>query len=253
MLEYRYRRTMSYQHRQMMHSWFQSVRDPRFALISNAFQRVGFSSGAYARIRMALCPLFDIEAALPEEGTIVDVGCGAGLLLQWLALDPKNDRRRLIGIETDCRRVALGRQVCDSLAINCRVDLRIENFGNANVQKNLAAIVFVDVLHHMDFDLQETMILHAFELLAEGGTLVIKDVGTTPAVKYLYSYLFDALTKVTRITQGKIGYYRSQSGWVSLLFECGFQPSIARVRHIDFAPHILITGKKPRNFNGKAL
>lgn len=228
----------------MTHSWFQSIRDPRFRLISSAFKRVGILSGAYATIRMALCPLFDIEAALPQEGTIMDVGCGAGLLLEWLALDPKNNRRRMIGVETDWRRVALGRQVCDSLAIHHRVDLRIEPFGNGNTERNLAAVVFVDVLHHMDFDSQETMILHAFESLAGDGVLVIKDVGTTPALKYLYNYLFDALTNVTRITQGRIGYYRSQSEWISLLLRCGFQPSIAHVKHIDFAPHILITGKK---------
>jgi len=229
----------------MTHSWFQSLKDPRFGLVSDAFQRVGIWSGAYARMRMALCPLFDIEAALPAEGTIMDVGCGTGLLLQWLALSPKNDRCRLVGIEIDSRRIALGRQVCDRLAINGRVDLRVGSFGDGHTEKNLAAVVFVDVLHHMDFDLQETMILHAFELLVKGGILIIKDVGTSPALKYFYNYLFDALANVTRITQGRIGYYRSESEWLSLLLQCGFQPSVSDVKHIDFAPHILITGKKP--------
>ncbi len=65
----------------MMRSWFQSVSDPRFGVIGSMYRNVGYWSGAYARIRMALCPLLDIEEALPKMGTLVDVGCGAGLLL----------------------------------------------------------------------------------------------------------------------------------------------------------------------------
>lgn len=228
----------------MMRSWCSSVSDPRFDIISTVYRSFGRWSGVYAKVRMALCPLLDIEAVLPKRGTFVDVGCGAGLLLQWLALGQEDDKRRLIGMEIDSRRVALGKQVCDSLAINNFVDLRVEAFGNKDGERDLAAVVFVDVLHHMDYGLQRKMILHAFESLKDGGMLIIKDVGTTPVVKYLYNYLFDAMTKVTRITQGKVGYYRSQSGWMSLLSECGFQPSIINVRHVDFAPHILMTGEK---------
>lgn len=229
----------------MTGSWWPSVNDPRYGLIANAYRNFGRWSGAYAKIRMALCPLLDIEGSLPTTGKLIDVGCGAGLLLQWLALGQKNDKRQLIGMEIDSRRVVLGKQVCDSLAINSLVDLRVEAFGNENGERDLTAVVFVDVLHHMDYCLQRKMIFHAFESLKDDGILIIKDVGTTPAVKYLYNYLFDAMTKVTRITQGKIGYYRSQSGWMSLLSECGFRPCVTQVRHIDFAPHILITGKKP--------
>ena len=62
------------------------------------------------------------------------------------------------------------------------------------------------------------------------------------------NFLFDALTKVTGITEGKIEYYRSQSRPVSLLLRCGFQPRGALVKHMEFAPHLLVTGKKPQEF-----
>jgi SAM-dependent methyltransferase len=228
----------------MTRSWFRSIGDPRFDVIAGMYRSIGCLSGAYARIRMALCPLLDIEAALPDKGTFMDVGCGTGLLLQWVALAQKDDERRLIGMEIDSRRVALGRQVCDGLAISMRVDLRVGAFGNDNSERDLAAVVFVDVLHHMDYNLQKAMLLHSFESLENGGIVVIKDVGTTPVLKYWYCYLFDAMTRATNVTKGKVGYYRSQSGWLSLLSECGFQPGIIHVRHVDFAPHILMTGKK---------
>ena len=67
------------------------------------------------------------------------------------------------------------------------------------------------------------------------------------------NYLFDALTKVTGITESKIECYRSQSRPVSLLLRCGFQPCGTLVKHMEFAPHLLITGKKRSNFNGKAF
>jgi len=245
MLEYCYCGKMPDEERcGLMHSWFQTINDPRYDQITKTYQAVDIWSGAYAKIRMALCPLLDIESALPDKGTLMDVGCGAGMLLQWLALGQRNDKRRLIGLEIDSRRVALGMQICDRLAISDRVGLRVETFGDENTEKDLAAVVFVDVLHHMDYHLQKEMILHAYELLESGGMLLIKDVGTSPVIKYLYNYLFDAMTGVTRITQGKIGYYRSQSGWISLLGECGFQSDVVDVRHIDFAPHIMMVGRK---------
>lgn len=229
----------------MIGSWWPSVNDPRYNLIANAYRNFGRWSGAYAKIRMALCPLLDIERSLPATGKLIDVGCGAGLLLQWLALGQKDEERTLIGMEIDSRRVALGKQVCGRLAVNGRIDLRLQPFGQENSERDLTAVVFVDVLHHMDYDLQIKMLSHAFELLDHGGMVLIKDVGSTPVVKFWYCYVFDAMTRAAHITQGKVGYYRSQSGWMSLLSECGFRPFVTQVRHIDFAPHILITGKKP--------
>jgi cyclopropane fatty-acyl-phospholipid synthase-like methyltransferase len=228
----------------MIRSWFSSVDDPRFDTIAAAYRSCGLWSTVYSKVRMALCPLLDIEAALPAGGTFVDVGCGAGLLLQWLALGREDGGRCLIGMEIDPRRVKLGQKVCRNLAISKLVDLRVEAFGSGDGERDLAAVVFVDVLHHMDYSLQKKMLVHAFKSLKDGGRVVVKDVGTAPAVKYLYNYLFDAMTSVTKITRGKVGYYRSQSGWMSLLSECGFRPGIIEVRHVDFAPHILLAGEK---------
>jgi 2-polyprenyl-3-methyl-5-hydroxy-6-metoxy-1,4-benzoquinol methylase len=228
----------------LMGAWFQTTRDARYCHIHDAYRKLGIWRGVYAGIRMALCPLLDLEEALPMEGTLLDVGCGSGLLLQWLALGQKTGERRLIGLEVDSSRIELGRQVCMNLGIAERVDLSVKTFGEKNSPGGLAAVIFVDVLHHMDYDRQRSMIAHAFESLGDGGILLIKDVGTRPVLKYWYNYLFDAMTHVTHITQGKIGYYRSQSGWENLLREQGFHPSIIDIEHTDFAPHIMLSGKR---------
>jgi cyclopropane fatty-acyl-phospholipid synthase-like methyltransferase len=227
-----------------MSAWFQTIGDPRYSRISSAYRSFGILKGVYASIRMALCPLLDIEAALPANGTFVDVGCGAGLLLQWLALGQKSKKYQLVGTEIDSRRVDLGRRVCEKLGIASCVDLRVESFGKGSNRRDLDAVIFIDVLHHMNYDLQKSMITYAFESLADNGILLIKDVGTRPILKYYYNYIFDAVTYITHITHGKSGYYRSQSGWEKLLREQGFYTSVIEIKHIDFAPHVMLLCKR---------
>ncbi|MEW6417911.1 MAG: class I SAM-dependent methyltransferase [Nitrospirota bacterium] len=227
-----------------MGTWFQTIGDLRYSRISNAYRSFGVLEGLYASVRMALCPLLDIEAALPANGAFVDVGCGAGLLLQWLALGQNSKEYQLVGMEIDSRRVDLGRRVCEKLGIASRVDLYVKSFGRGSNRRDLDAVIFIDVLHHMNYNLQKSMITYAFESLADGGILLIKDVGDRPILKYYYNYIFDAMTHITRITHGKSGYYRSQSGWEKLLREQGFYTSVIEIKHIDFAPHIMLVGKK---------
>lgn len=227
--------------------WFHTISDPRYRQIAHAYWKVRHSKGVYATIRMALCPLMDIERFLPEKGTIMDVGCGAGLLLQWLSLGQNSRNLRLVGIEIDQRRIDLGREVCKKLGIDNKIDLRVENFTSTKDEQDLSALTFIDVLHHIDFDMQRLMLRLAFEKLAQGGIILIKEVDTKPAWKYIYNYIFDTLTHLTNITKGKAGYYRSLPEWKKLLIEHGFSTRSVEVKHADFAPHIILIGEK----NGK--
>ncbi len=227
-----------------MHIWFHSRLDPRYQQITKAYYMVAPCKGVYAAIRMALCPLLDIERLLPEKGLIADIGCGAGLFLQWVSLGKKNIDLRLLGIEIDQRRIDLGYEVCKELGIEDKIYFSIENFMTMKVEKQLSAITFIDVLHHMDFDTQRLMLSLAFEKLAEGGRIIIKEVGTKPIWKYTYNYIFDTLTYFANITKGKAGYYRSLPDWEKLLIEQGFSSRTIDVRHSDFAPHIILIGEK---------
>ena len=227
--------------------WFHTISDPRYRQIAHAFWKVRHIKGVYATIRMALCPLMDIERFLPEKGTIMDVGCGTGLLLQWLSLCKDSRNFRLVGIEIDQQRIDLGRKVCNKLGIGSKIDLRVENFTSIKCERDLSAITFIDVLHHMDFDLQQLMLKLAFEKLAQGGIILIKEVDTKPVWKYVYCYIFDALTHLTNITKGKVGYYRSRPEWAKILTKHGFSTRSVEVQHADLAPHIILIGVK----NGK--
>lgn len=227
--------------------WFHTISDSRYRQIAHAYWKVRHRKGVYATIRMALCPLMDIEKFLPEKGTIIDVGCGAGLLLQWLSLGQNSRNLRLVGIEIDQRRIDLGREVCKKLGISKQIELRVEDFTAMKNEHDLSAITFVDVLHHIDFNMQKLMLRLAFEKLNNGGIVLIKEVDTKPMWKYFYNYIFDTATHLTSITKGMAGYYRSQSEWKELLNKQGFHARSIEVNHTDFAPHIILIGEK----NGK--
>lgn len=202
--------------------WFQTITDHKYLKIAKTYRRLGIKKGLYAYIRLALCPLISIEASLPKKGKIVDVGCGGGLLLQWLALGSSEKDLHLTGIDIDSSRIEFGRKVCMDMNLSGRINLKTGYFGSDINFSEISAVTFIDVLHHMDFDMQKNIISNSIKCLADGGIILIKDVDTRPFPKYLYNYLFDAMTHLTKITKGKVGFYRSLNGWTYFLRTFGY-------------------------------
>ncbi|MBI3814479.1 MAG: class I SAM-dependent methyltransferase [Nitrospinae bacterium] len=58
---------------------------------------------AYLNIRWRLCPFQKIEALIPQEGLIIDIGCGYGLLSNLIAL--KSHKRNVVGIDSSETRI----------------------------------------------------------------------------------------------------------------------------------------------------
>src|SRR3989344_3547087 len=59
--------------------------------------------------RWFITPSTKIESLLPREGTIIDIGCGEGILDNLLALRAPN--RRVIGFDLNARRVRVAESI----------------------------------------------------------------------------------------------------------------------------------------------
>src|SRR5262245_53062895 len=78
------------------------------------------------RVRWSLFPFTALTAALPERGTLVDVGCGYGLLPFAWALAAPN--ARVLGFDPDAERIRQARAVAD------RAGVRNVHFGVSRAQ-----------------------------------------------------------------------------------------------------------------------
>lgn len=131
--------------------------------------------------RWATCPFRRVAAHVPEQGRILEVGCGYGLFANHLALEAR--ARRVSGIDVDVRKIVHGQRAArQALVRGARADLHLEPPGDIP-DGPWDAIVIVDVLYLLDVDAQAGLLRSCAEQLALGGSLVVKEMATKPRWK----------------------------------------------------------------------
>jgi SAM-dependent methyltransferase len=122
--------------------------------------------------RLGWCPYDKVSEFLPE-GVHLDIGCGYGHFLVYLAqVRPK---LALIGWDPDRRKIAAARTSVP--ARNGRIlfgDVSCGKFDG--IPKQLTSISLLDVLYLMPRDAQHRLLVWASARLARDGVLVIKAV-----------------------------------------------------------------------------
>jgi 2-polyprenyl-6-hydroxyphenyl methylase/3-demethylubiquinone-9 3-methyltransferase len=127
-----------------------------------------------------------IEAHLPTEGTILDLGCGHGVLANYLAL--RSARRRVIGYDLSEHRIAVAR----SLGLP-NAEFHCQNLFDTEPTP-CAAVIVADVLHHLDsYQAGDELLALCVERLGPDTLLVVKEIGQRPRWKYAFTRPVDWL------------------------------------------------------------
>lgn len=157
-----------------------------------------------------------IEKMLPESGVIVELGCGEGLLANYLAIsEPK---RYVIGYEIVPERLALAKKGIKNTKyyVGDIVDVA---FPKAD------AFVLFHVLHHLpSHKAQEEVLKKVKKSLNTGGKLIIVDVYIEPSIKYLAAWIADHFL-VPWVFEKQFytkTYFRKEKEWVGLLKRLGY-------------------------------
>jgi uncharacterized protein (DUF2062 family)/2-polyprenyl-3-methyl-5-hydroxy-6-metoxy-1,4-benzoquinol methylase len=110
---------------------------------------------------------------LPSGGSLLDIGCGQGLMLALLAEAhrakgvPHFDR--LVGIEVRPHRARLART---ALGIDAEI---IESDANKVEPRGFHAVLLFDVLHMMSETDQDALLCTAIEALEPGGVILVRE------------------------------------------------------------------------------
>lgn len=112
---------------------------------------------------------------LPRDGTVLDLGCGGGLMLAALAsaralhASAPGAVRRLVGIETRAGAAAIARQALGAEAEILTDDVRTHPLPPAR------AILLFDVLNLMSAADQDTLLSALLAALEPGGVLLVRE------------------------------------------------------------------------------
>lgn len=172
----------------------------------------GFSE-TFSRARVWDAPFGEVLKYIPDKGIVVDLGCGDGILTNFLALS--RPKVKFIGIELNKERVV----DADRGLINAKFvhgDILKTNVPQADV------ITIVHVLHHLPSKKDQEILLTGLKRkLKRGGKIVVVEIIEKPILKYWFTWITDAIT-VPILFQGKLFasdfYYRTKKEW-EVLFE----------------------------------
>ena len=188
----------------------------------------------YVKARSRLLKLDYYSQFFPSRGLIVDVGCGYGVLANYLSLYlPKN---QIIGIDLDSKRIGAAlKTIGNRKNINFLV-------GDAAQWDwpNCTGISMTDFLHHISPPEQEKVLNKASQSLEKDGILLISEIDpdTKPAFRYWASYLSDRF-----LYPSTWSYFRKPSELTSILSVMGFKIELINLSSPIFAGLLYICRK----------
>jgi 2-polyprenyl-3-methyl-5-hydroxy-6-metoxy-1,4-benzoquinol methylase len=174
----------------------------------------------YAKLRWVLSHFKEIEALIPKKADVVDVGCGFGLLANYIAIMSQN--RRVFGIDISTRRIQVAKRT-----VGTRQNI---DFVRGDVKdlclSECDVVVMTDFLHHISFDDQLHLLREVNSKLKIGGQLIVRDISAGRSWKYFCHLLLDTFLNI-----GKPLFFRNRRSWDLLLEQTGF--IVTQVYSID--------------------
>ena len=235
---------------------------PQHEALLGAAARPYFGIGTFAwqfgRNKLRFDPVYSMllqHGYLPDRGTLVDLGCGQGLLLALLVAardqfgggwwppgwPPPPLNLVLHGIEIDPDRASVAQRVLVNQARVTRHDIRDATLPPCS------AIVLIDVLMYMEEGDQFRVLQKAAAALEPGGLLLVReaDAGAGPA--FLVTRWSERLLEILRGRLRNRLHYRSATQWAGLIESLGFSVSVAPMSAgTPFANMLFVARKSPK-------
>ena len=188
----------------------------------------------YVRARSRLLRLDYYSEILPSQGLVIDVGCGYGVLANYLSLCAPD--RQVLGIDLNSKRIG---SALETIGSRKNINFLTEDAGRW-VWPSCTGISMTDFLHHVRPIEQEMVLSKAFQNLQKDGVLLISEVDPTakPSYRYWASYLSDRVLYPLSKT-----YFRKPSDWENALSCLGFNVRIIKLRNPIFGGVLLVCRK----------
>jgi 2-polyprenyl-3-methyl-5-hydroxy-6-metoxy-1,4-benzoquinol methylase len=195
---------------------------------------------AYSLVRFSILRaklLSVMDLMLPDEGRILDVGCGFGLFAAYFG--QTHPGRRITGVDPDARRIGLARRVADRLGMRDHAFV-VGDVRDAPLEGPFDAAYVLDVMHHLPAGDQRPVLERLRSLIRPGGVLIVKDITTEPRLGLFFTEALDRLM----VGWNEPLSYRHHREWAEMLTAVGFKVRMVRVPDVLPYPHVVIAATK---------
>lgn len=148
-----------------------------------------------ALARTYICPMQPLLVEVPQNATVLDIGCGNGLFLSLLSISDKIANS--VGVDYNSKVVKNAQRIVSKLLAE-KHDMLSVNFylakNPSNWPNNLFSFVsMIDVLHHISSEAQQDFFIAATQRVCPGGLLLYKDMCMRPLWRALGNRLHDLI------------------------------------------------------------
>lgn len=195
---------------------------------------------AYAEIRFSILRpklLSVMDLLLPDEGRILDIGCGFGLFAAYFG--QTQPARRIVGVDPNARRIDMARHVSDRVGLTAN-EFHAVDARDVALEGPFAGAYVLDVMHHIPAADQLPLLRRLRDLLAPRGVLVVKDITTEPRHQLAFTRLLDR----AMVGLDEPLTYRHHREWGEMLASLGFHVRMVRVPDVLPYPHVVIAATK---------
>lgn len=211
-----------------------------FSLYSSA----GLSTKFFLFLRIMLTPYHKMANELPQEGKILDQGCGHGIFSTQLAISSKN--RKVIGVDHDSARIELAQTASANLR---NLEFHTGSFLTKNEDHTSAfeGVALIDVLHYFSKEEQFNILKNAYNALKPGGIVVFREVNPNAGLVSKINFLWEKVATFTRFTKSRNEVnltFRLPGEWEKLLSEAGFQKVHSKSCSSILFADVLFKGEK---------
>lgn len=186
--------------------------------VASLYRGASAAARAHVRVRWATCPMRAVATAVPQAGRILEVGCGHGLLSNYLALESAD--RTILGIDVDVPKIAAAGAAAErgGHADRCRFEVAppgelpdgpwdCPDGGWDCPDGGWDCVAIVDVLYLLPADVQRDLLRSCAARLAPGGVLVVKEMAPAPRWKAAWNRGQETLAvRLLGITEGDGGF-----------------------------------------------
>jgi 2-polyprenyl-3-methyl-5-hydroxy-6-metoxy-1,4-benzoquinol methylase len=212
----------------------------RVAAAWNAYKREGFSTRLHVVARALTCPFGRLIERFPTAGTLLDVGCGHGLLINLLARDPTRSGLQLHGIDHDPVKIAAAQRAALPGIVFSTAPL------TALPAAAFDAVAIFDVLYTVRREMWAEILGGCRWVLRPGGLLIVKEVVDRPRWKYWAILAQETLSvSLLGITKGDRPHFESPETYRQALIDQGLiMVEEAPLQSANWISHYLFVARK---------
>ncbi|MEO8678353.1 MAG: DUF2062 domain-containing protein [Vicinamibacterales bacterium] len=175
---------------------------------------------------------------LPSGGTLVDIGCGQGLMLSLLAeaadavrlntwpatrtAPPVFDR--LVGVELRRRQARLAEAALGTSAEILHAD------AGALPLTQYSAVLLFDVLHMMSAPRQEELLRRLSNALTPGGVMLVREADAAAGWRFTMVRMINFLQAIRVGSWKREVHYRRRHEWLACFERCGLAAEVCELR-----------------------